>query len=99
MDDLAFGDHISVIEPLQDETRKNNVRGGRADIDAYADQNDFVLSLEAAPRIGKEYPPACVFLVLLAHGYPLKTLALSKSWLSKSWAQFFVALKFARLSY
>ncbi len=69
MDDLAFGDHIAVVETLQNQARKNDMRGRRADIDADADQNDFVLALETAARAGEEYPPALVFF--FAHARPL----------------------------
>src|SRR6267143_5295005 len=58
VDDFALGYDIAVVETLEHEPGKDEVRGGGADVDPDAGEADLVLGFEAAPDIAEEDPAA-----------------------------------------
>ena len=76
--DLALAHHIAGVEPLQHDARKHEVRGGRADVDADAEQADLVLAFERSALAGKENAAAGVVghsFSVMARLVPPSTLA------------------------
>jgi hypothetical protein len=57
---FARADDITAVEPLQHDAGEHEMRGGRADIDADAQDDDFVLVDERASRAGEEDTAAFV---------------------------------------
>src|SRR6266545_3723473 len=68
VNDLALGHDVAVVEPLEHEAREDEVRSGRADVDADADETNLILQLEAAPDVAEE-DPAARFLAHAKGGY------------------------------
>src|SRR5207249_10140064 len=58
VNDLALGHDVAVVQALEHEAGKDDVRGGGADVDADAGEADLVLDLEAAPDVAEEDPAA-----------------------------------------
>ncbi len=63
---LAFGHDITAVEPLQHDAREHEMRGRRPDIDANAQDADFIFFRERAAGRRKEYATA-VFINFNRH--------------------------------
>jgi len=57
-DDLALGHDVAVVEAFEHQTREDQVRSGRTDIDPDAGETYLVFGLEAAPDVAEEGPAA-----------------------------------------
>ena len=59
------GDDVAAVEPLQNDARKYQMRGGRTDIDADAQDDDLIFLDERAPGAGEKN--AAAFGLVAAH--------------------------------